>query len=90
MGKEHYLVPDLEVLKIDGKLVYHEGSRAWSKILMKKELIGVFKQLRDKQNFFGYTMEYPLSEEAKREFIEFLKNSDEWPIFLRFRKIEKG
>jgi len=85
----NYLKPSHETIRIEGKMCYHEGSQGWTKIIFKKDILELCKELQDKQSEFGYELEYPASEEAKREFLEWLsKNMESWPFFLRLKKIE--
>src|SRR3989338_10821686 len=64
-------------------------SKGWTKIIFKKDILELCKELQDKQSEFGYELEYPTSEEAKREFLEWLsKNLEHWPFMLRFKRVE--
>jgi len=86
---DSYLKPNYETIKIEGKMCYHEGSQGWTKIIFKKDILELCKELQDKQSEFGYELEYPTSEEAKREFLEWLsKNLEHWPFMLRFKRVE--
>ena len=88
-AKEGFITPKHGVLKIDGRLCYHEGSGGWSKLILKKDILELCRELQDKQKVVGYTMEYPLSEEAKKDFLKELTDDPEcWPFMLRFKKLE--
>jgi len=80
-----------ESIRIEGKLSYHEGLQGWGKLLLSKDILKLCKELQDKQQSgFMYMIEYPLSKEARKKYIEeLMKNPDSWPFFLRFKKREQ-
>ena len=81
------LSPVKEILKIRGKLSYSESSRAWNVLKIKKDILRIFPQLRDKSNKFAYNMIIPSSsEEAKKKFEELKKFNGKVPILLFFEK----
>jgi hypothetical protein len=84
-----FVQPNNETIKIEGKMSYHDSLRGWAKIIFKKDLLELCKDLQDRQSEFGYELEYPVSEEAKKKFIEHLmKEPESWPFFLRIKKIQ--
>lgn len=85
-----YITPNHETIKIQGKMCYHEGSQGWTKIIFKKDILDLCKQLQDKQSEFGYELEYPMTDEAKKlALLDLQKNPDSWPFLLRLKKLEE-
>lgn len=86
-GSIQILSPTKEILKIRGKLSYSESSGAWNVLKIKKDILKIFPQLRDKNNKFAYHMIIPSSpDEAKKKFEELKELKDMVPILLFFEK----
>lgn len=78
------LKPNEEAVKVEGKLFYNDGS--WNTIRLKKEVLSVFPQLKEKESTFSYTMVIPKSvEESKKALLEIEANG-RIPILLLIDK----
>lgn len=65
------LKPTEEPLEMEGKMSYAESQRAWGTLRLKSEIFNEFKQLKKRQNKFGYKLMFcrgfdQLEEEIKR------------------------
>lgn len=86
---DSFLTPNNDMLKVEGSVSYHEGLRAWSKILIKKEIIEVFKGLKDREKVVNYLMAVPQSITDGKKFLEELSKSGTMPVFLLFKSEKK-
>jgi len=83
-----YLKPR-EVFNIKGPVTYRESLRAWSTIHMKKEILAIFPQLKEKRTKFEYTMLYNRSPKDLREILQKLEKEEIVPILLLFEKAKE-
>ena len=81
-----FLVPSQEVFKIKGSVLYQESAQAWNTIKIKRELLFLYPQLREKNSKINYTMIVPRSlEEIKKQLANML-DDNKLPILLFFGK----
>lgn len=87
-GKEVVILsPGNQILEIDGKLFYNEGSQAWTILRLKRELVHKFPQLKDKRSNFGYKMIMHDSLESLKTMVKDIeKNGGKIPVLLFFCK----
>jgi len=84
-----FLKPEQEVFKIEGSVLYQESAQAWNTIKIKRELLFLFPQLRNKSVPVKYNMLVPRSAEQIRIQVEEMIKSDQVPILLSFEQEEK-
>lgn len=65
------LKPTEDPLEMEGKMSYTESQRAWGTIRLKSEIFNEFKQLKRRQEKFGYKLMFcrgfdQLEKEIKR------------------------
>ncbi len=85
-----FLSPTRETLKVNGRLFYNEGSRSWSIIRLKKEILHEFPQLKEKRSKFGYMIAiYRSFDDLKKNIMEFEKKEKIVPMLLTFRREEE-
>ncbi len=85
------LSPGNQILEIDGKLFYNEGSQAWTIIRLKRELVHKFPQLKDKRSNFGYKMIMHDSLNSLKAMVRDIeKNGGKIPVLLFFCKKEQS
>ena len=81
------LIPKTEFPELIGKLTYSEGNRCWNTIRIRKEIIGLFPQLREKRSSFGYKMKVCLNYAELLKTIKVMeKRKEAIPILLTFHK----
>jgi len=83
-----YLKPR-EVFSIKGPITYRESIRAWSTIHMKKEILAIFPQLKEKRTKFDYTMHYNRSPKDLKKILDKLEKDEVVPILLLFGKTKE-
>lgn len=87
---EKLLLPYQDVLKIRGKVIYHENAQAHNIIRLNREMLLQYPQLREKQSQFSYIMVVPRTrEEVKKQLDDIQNNPNKFPILLFFEKVEK-
>lgn len=87
---KQFLKPNQEAFKIEGSVLYQESAQAWNTIKIKRELLFLYPQLRDKRIPVKYSMIVPRSAEEIKKEIEEMIESDKVPILLFFEKSEIG
>ena len=80
-----YLKPR-EVFNIKGPVTYRESLKAWSTIHMKKEILDIFPQLKERRAKFEYTMHYNRSPKDLKKILDKLEKDEVVPILLLFEK----
>ena len=87
--QEGYLQPNQEVFKIEGKVSYHEGLRAHGKILLKKDILTIYPELKNRNKCINYLMAHPTSLKECKEYLEeFYKKAKTLPMLLFFKQSE--
>jgi len=81
-----FLKPQQEVFRIKGSVLYQESAQAWNTIKIKRELLFLYPQLRDKRNPVKYSMIVARSAEEIKKQIEEVIEHDKMPILLFFEK----
>lgn len=83
-----YLEPK-QTIKINGKLSYRESYQSWNVFQLKKEIIDLFPQLKEKQGTFGYDMYYSRSFKDSRKIMDELEKKGVVPILLLLGKVKE-
>jgi hypothetical protein len=85
--QEGFLQPTKEVFRVEGRVSYHEGLGAWGKIVIRKEIVQMFKDLKNKQTSVNYMMAVPTDLSSSKKLLEELYNDNKTiPVFLLFKK----
>lgn len=83
-----YLKP-WELLNVEGKLSYNDGSRAWSVLRFKKEIITEFPQLKERRSKLFYNVVLTRNYDALLSFIKNMKNENKpLPLLVQFYKLK--
>ena len=69
-------------------MLYQESAQAWNTIKIKRELLFLFPQLRDKRSPAKYTMLISRSGDETKKQIEEAVRQDKIPILLFIEKEE--
>ena len=88
MKKELSYLQPIESIQISGKISYKEELRAWGIIQLRKEILGVFPQLKERRGNFGYTMFYNRSPKNMKKILEELDKKGLVPILLLLGKVK--
>ncbi len=78
-----------KIVEINGKLLYDEGTKSFSRIRLKKELIEEFPQLRERRSSFSYELKFFRDNEELGRMIKSLNKENAMPILMWLYK-EKG
>ena len=81
-----FLKPSVGVVKIEGSVLYQESAQAWNTIKLKRELLFLYPQLRDKSTHLKYTMILPRSNEEIMTQMKEMIESNKMPILLFLEK----
>ena len=84
----NYLKPN-DTLNIIGKMSYKESLQAWNVIQLRKEILGIFPQLKEKRGNFGYEMFYNRSLEEIKKILDEMGEKDLVPILLLLGRIRE-
>ena len=76
-----------ETLNIAGKLIYKESLGSWNILHLRKEILDIFPQLKERRGKFGYAMYYNRSAEELKKLLEELEKDDLTPILLLLGRI---
>ncbi|MEK6858357.1 MAG: hypothetical protein AABX53_00400 [Nanoarchaeota archaeon] len=82
-----YLSPR-ESISIKGKLSYKESTQAWNIIQLRKEIVDMFPQLKEKRGKFGYAMFYNRSPKELKQLLDSLEKKDVTPILLLLGRVK--
>lgn len=88
IGELFYLKPR-DTLDVKGKLSYKESVQSWNVINLRKEILTIFPQLKEKRGNFGYAMFYNRSTKELKKIIENLEKRDLVPILLLLGRIRE-
>ena len=83
-----YLKPR-DTINITGKLSYKESLQAWNILQLRKEILTLFPQLKEKRGKFGYTMFYNRSPKELKKIVERLEKKDLVPILLLLGRVKE-
>jgi len=81
-----YLKPK-DTLNIVGKLSYKESLQSWNIIQLRKEIITLFPQLKEKRSKFGYEMFYNQSPKEIKKILDKLEKKNLVPILLLLGRV---
>jgi len=88
MKKELSYLQPIESIQVNGKISYKEELRAWGLIQLRKEILGVFPQLKERRGNFGYTMFYNRSPKEMKKTLDELDKKGLVPILLLLGKVK--
>jgi hypothetical protein len=71
-----------KILETNGKLLYDEGTKSFSRIRLKKELIEEFPQLRERRSSFSYELKFFRDNEELERTIKKLNKENTMPILM--------
>lgn len=81
------LKPSEDPLEIEGKLSYAESQRAWGTLRLKSEIFKEFRQLKKRQNKFGYKLMFCRGfEQLEKELKKAKKEIGVPPLLIWFLK----
>jgi len=85
--KQKVLKPTEEPLEMEGKMSYAESQRAWGTIRLKSEILNEFKQLKKRQDKFGYKLMFCRKfDQLEKELRKIKKNIGVPPLLVWFLK----
>ncbi|MDD5193682.1 MAG: hypothetical protein PHF67_03785 [Candidatus Nanoarchaeia archaeon] len=71
-----------KIVKTNGKLLYDEGTKSFSRIRLKKEIIEEFPQLRERRSSFSYELKFFRDSEELERMIKKLGKEENMPILM--------
>ncbi len=71
-----------KIVEINGKLLYDEGTKSFSRIRLKKELIEEFPQLKERRSSFSYELKFFRDNEELERMIKKLNKENAMPILM--------
>ncbi len=83
-----YLKPK-DTINVNGAISYKERLGAFGLIQIRKQIIDVFPQLREKRGQFGYTMIYNASTKELKKIMDDLEKKDLVPILLLLGRVKE-
>jgi len=83
-----YLKPN-DTLNVIGKMSYKESLQAWNVIQLRKEILTIFPQLKEKRSKFGYEMFYNRSYKEIRKIFDEMEKKDLVPILLLLGRVKE-
>ena len=83
-----YLQPK-NTLQIKGRLCYKERVGAWNILHLRKEILTLFPELRQKRQNCGYTMFYSKEPKETKKLLEKLEKEGLVPILLLLGKVKE-
>ena len=82
------LKPTEAPLEMEGKMSYAESQRAWGTIRLKSEIFKEFKQLKRRQDRFGYRLMFCRKfDQLKKEIEKIEKEIGVPPLLVWFVKV---
>lgn len=88
VGELLYLRPK-DTLNIVGKMSYKETVHSWNVINLRREIIDIFPQLKEKRGNFGYSMYYNRSSKELKKILDNLEKKDLVPILLLLGRVKE-
>lgn len=79
-----------DTTQVNGMLCYKERLRAWNIIHLRKEILNLFPELRQRREKFGYTMYYNRSFKEVRKIVDGLEKNGSVPILLLLGKVKES
>ena len=71
-----------KILETNGKLLYDEGTKSFSRIRLKKEFIEEFPQLKERRSSFSYELKFFRDNEELERTIKKLNKENTMPILM--------
>jgi len=65
-----------------GKLIYNESQQAWSLIILKKDFLNEFPQLKEKRSSFSYKLVFHRAGEELEKTVKKLRKEENIPILM--------
>ncbi len=84
-----HLIPK-DTINILGYVSYKESMQSWSIINLRKEILTIFPQLKEKRGKFAYSMYYNRSPKELKKIVENLEKKDVTPILLLLGRVKDG
>lgn len=84
-----YLTPR-DTIHITGKISYKERMKSFALIQLRKELINIFPQLKERRGNFAYTMYYNRSPKEVRKILDGLEKKELTPILLLLGRVKEN
>ncbi len=84
-----YLQPK-NTLQIKGRLCYKERVGAWNILHLRKEILTLFPELRQKRQNFGYAMYYSRDSKETKKMLEQLEKQGVVPIILLLGRVKEN
>lgn len=84
-----HLVPK-DTINILGHVSYKESMQSWSIINLRKEILTIFPQLKEKRGKFAYSMYFNRSAKELKKIFEDLERKDITPILLLLGRVKES
>ncbi len=70
----------------EGKIHYNESNQSWGQLILKKEIVDEFPQLKEKMSKFSYKIIYHRTLKEFLKEIKKLNNEEVMPMLLWLHK----
>jgi len=72
-----------KIINVKGRVHYSESNQSWNTIVLKKEFLNEFHQLKEKRSKFSYEMIFGRTEEEMIEAIkQIIKDKNLMPVLM--------
>lgn len=78
-----------DTINILGYVSYKESMQSWSVINLRREILTIFPQLKEKRGKFAYSMYYNRSSKELKKIVEDLEKKDVTPILLLLGRVKE-
>jgi len=79
-----------KIINSFGKLHYSESNQAWGNIILKKEIVDEFPQLKEKRSSFSYEVKFCRDSEEFEKMVKILKKGQVMPLLMFIYQEEKN
>lgn len=79
-----------DTINILGYVSYKESMQSWSIINLRREILTIFPQLKEKRGKFAYSMYYNRSPKELKKIVEDLEKKEVTPILLLLGRVKEG
>lgn len=77
-----------KIINVKGKMHYNESNQSWGKIILKREIVDEFPQLKEKRSTFSYKLMFFRTHEELLNTIKKLNDKEVMPmIFWMYKEV---
>ena len=84
-----FFLNPLNILNLEGNLIYKEGDQAWSILRLRKEILTEFPQLKEKRSKLCYCINFIKDYDSLIDLVKKMKEEKKpLPLLLWFYKVK--